>query len=127
MYSYSIDVHRVDRCPEKVSEWQAATERMGCNDGRGYHCVPDKFHESLIEFCYDKLRILVSKGKEKPKSPLIHVSVTACFQRLSLIVYQIARFIRISLKTLRLKIIVLLLLFFFQKYISLLHYKTGIL
>lgn len=62
MYSYSIDVHRVDRCPEKVSEWQAATERMGCNDGRGYHCVPDKFHESLIEFCYDKLRILVSKG-----------------------------------------------------------------
>lgn len=46
------------------TEWQAASARIGCSDSRGYHCVPDKFHESLIEFCYNKTHIFVAKGTE---------------------------------------------------------------
>lgn len=61
-YNYDFDVHPVDSCPMNESEWQAAAERTGCFGNRGYHCVPDKFHGSLIEFCYYKPRILVSKG-----------------------------------------------------------------
>lgn len=43
-------------------DWQSAAKRIGCIDTQGYHCVPDKFHSSLIEFCYNKTRILVDKG-----------------------------------------------------------------
>lgn len=62
-YNYSIKVKPVGSCPMNESDWEAAAARTGCNDTRGYHCVPDKFHESLIEFCYSKIRILVSEGK----------------------------------------------------------------
>lgn len=62
-YNYAFHVYRTDRCPMNESAWQAAAARIGCNYTRGYHCVPDKFHESLIEFCYSKIRILVSEGK----------------------------------------------------------------
>lgn len=59
-YSYTIDVRPIDICPMNNSAWVAAAARAGCNDTRGYHCVPDKFHESLIEFCYIKKRNLVT-------------------------------------------------------------------
>lgn len=61
-YNYSIKVKPVGSCPMNESDWEAAAARTGCNDTRGYHCVPDKFHESLIEFCYIKPRILVEYG-----------------------------------------------------------------
>lgn len=62
VYNYAIDVRPVDSCPINGSEWQAAAARAGCNGTRGYHCVPDKFHSRLIEFCYNKTRILVPEG-----------------------------------------------------------------
>lgn len=62
-YGYAFPVSHTDRCPMNKLEWQAAVVRIGCSDTRGYHCIPDKFHESLIEFCYNKTRILVSRGK----------------------------------------------------------------
>lgn len=62
-YNYAIDVQPVDSCPNNESEWQVAAARTGCNGTRGYHCVPDKFHSRLIEFCYNKTRILVPTGK----------------------------------------------------------------
>lgn len=61
-YNYAFDVHLVDSCPVNESDWQAAAERTGCNSTRGYHCVPDIFHSTLIEFCYNISRISVSKG-----------------------------------------------------------------
>lgn len=63
VYNYAIAVRPVDNCPNDESEWQAAAARAGCNDTRGYHCVPDKFHLRLIEFCYNKTRILVPEGE----------------------------------------------------------------
>lgn len=61
-YNYAFDVHLVDSCPVNESDWEAAAVRIGCNSTRGYHCVPDIFHSTLIEFCYNKTRIRVSKG-----------------------------------------------------------------
>lgn len=61
VYNYAIDVRPVESCPNNESEWQAAATRTGCNGARGYHCVPDKFHSRLIEFCYNKTRIFVPK------------------------------------------------------------------
>lgn len=61
-YNYTFKVLPVDRCPMNESDWQAAAEIFGCNDTHVYHCVPDKFHSSLIEFCYYKKPNLVQKG-----------------------------------------------------------------
>lgn len=59
-YNYAFDVFPVDSCPMNESAWKVASKRIGCNDTQRYHCVPDKFHESLIEFCYSNIRILAS-------------------------------------------------------------------
>ncbi|XP_052678992.1 putative ankyrin repeat protein RF_0381 isoform X2 [Crassostrea angulata] len=61
VYNYAIDVWPVLSCPNNESEWQAAAVRAGCSGTRGYHCVPDKFHSRLIEFCYNRTRIFVPK------------------------------------------------------------------
>lgn len=63
VYNYAIDVLPVHSCPNNESKWQAAAVRADCSGTRGYHCVPDKFHTRLIEFCYSKTRIFVPKGK----------------------------------------------------------------
>lgn len=62
-YNYAIVVKSVEGCPMNKLDWQAAAERTRCTSSRGYHCVPDKFHSKLIEFCYNKTRILVADGK----------------------------------------------------------------
>lgn len=61
-YNYTFKVLPVDRCPMNESDWKAAAEITGCNDTHVYHCVPDKFHSSLIEFCYYKKPNLVQEG-----------------------------------------------------------------
>lgn len=61
-YNYAFEVWPVDSCPMSQKDWKAAAERVGCNATNGYHCVPDRFHTTLIEFCYNKPRILVAKG-----------------------------------------------------------------
>lgn len=61
-YNYTFKVLPVDQCPMNESGWQAAASRTGCNDTNVYHCAPDKFHSSLIEFCYYKKPNLVEKG-----------------------------------------------------------------
>lgn len=61
-YSYAFKVGRVKSCPGNKTDWEYAAKRTGCNDTRGYHCVPDKFHSSLIEFCYIKKRNYITKG-----------------------------------------------------------------
>lgn len=61
-YNYAIVVKSVASCPMNNTDWQTAAERTRCTGDRGYHCVPDKFHSKLIEFCYNKTRILVADG-----------------------------------------------------------------
>lgn len=61
-YSYSFYVWPVESCPMSKSDWQAASKRTGCNDTHVYHCAPDKFHSSLVEFCYYKTPNLVERG-----------------------------------------------------------------
>ncbi|XP_061179351.1 uncharacterized protein LOC133187976 [Saccostrea echinata] len=61
-YSYSFGVYRVEECPMNQSEWEVAAERRQCNKTHGYHCAPDKYHSTLIEFCYTKKRILIHTG-----------------------------------------------------------------
>lgn len=80
-YNYAIEVNPVDRCPMNESDWEAAANRTGCNDTRGYHCVPDKFHESLIEFCYIKPRILVANGKYKNGSYRLREYITTVSEK----------------------------------------------
>lgn len=61
-YSYSFYVWPVESCPMSKPDWQAAAKRTGCNDTHVYHCAPDKFHSSLVEFCYYKTPNLVERG-----------------------------------------------------------------
>lgn len=61
-YNYTFPVRVVANCPMNMSDWQAAAERTGCNDTNAYHCVPDRFHLKLVEFCYYKTPNLVSEG-----------------------------------------------------------------
>lgn len=63
-YNYSIEVKPVESCPMNESDWQFAAKRVGCNSSQGYHCVPDKFHLRMLEFCYNKIRILVVGGND---------------------------------------------------------------
>ena len=35
-------------------EWDMASDRLNCNKSFGYHCVPNKYLTSLIEFCYPR-------------------------------------------------------------------------
>lgn len=34
--------------------WDLSSSRLGCNETHGYHCVPNKFLTSLVEFCYPR-------------------------------------------------------------------------
>ena len=61
-YGYHFNVTSVDRCPMNISERVKAEARLGCKENQGYHCIPDKYHFTLIEFCYPKKRILVHTG-----------------------------------------------------------------
>ena len=61
-YGYHFNVTSVDRCPMNISERVKAEARLGCKENHGYHCIPDKYHFTLIEFCYPKKRILVHTG-----------------------------------------------------------------
>ena len=61
-YDYHFNVTSVDRCPMNISEHVKAETRLGCKENQGYHCIPDKYHFTLIEFCYPKKRILVHTG-----------------------------------------------------------------
>nr|XP_022296500.1 uncharacterized protein LOC111106214 isoform X2 [Crassostrea virginica] len=61
-YGYHFNVTSVHRCPMNISEHEKAEARLGCKENQGYHCIPDKYHSSLIEFCYPKKRILVHTG-----------------------------------------------------------------
>ncbi|XP_078339911.1 uncharacterized protein LOC111109581 isoform X1 [Crassostrea virginica] len=61
-YGYHFNVTSVDRCPMNTSEHDKAEARLGCKENQGYHCIPDKYHSTLIEFCYPKKRILVHTG-----------------------------------------------------------------
>lgn len=63
-YNYNFHVWVVANCPMNMSDWQAAAKRTGCNDTNVYHCVPDKFHFKLVEFCYYKTQNLVGEGIE---------------------------------------------------------------
>lgn len=63
-YNYNFHVRVVANCPMNMSDWQAAAKRTGCNDTNVYHCVPDKFHFKLVEFCYYKTQNLVGEGIE---------------------------------------------------------------
>nr|XP_022298472.1 uncharacterized protein LOC111107519 isoform X2 [Crassostrea virginica] len=49
---YSFEVFPVERCPLSEQEWETASDRLSCNKSHGYHCVPNKYLTSLIEFCY---------------------------------------------------------------------------
>lgn len=61
-YNYDFEVQPVNRCPMNESDWETAAIRVGCNATHGYHCVPDRFHSTLIEFCYTSPRIMIAKG-----------------------------------------------------------------
>nr|XP_022301467.1 ankyrin repeat domain-containing protein 50-like [Crassostrea virginica] len=62
-YGYDFNVTPVERCPMNKSEHEKAEIRMGCNENQTYHCIPDKKHSTLIEFCYPRKRSLVQSGK----------------------------------------------------------------
>ncbi|XP_055999259.1 ankyrin-3-like isoform X3 [Ostrea edulis] len=51
-YGYTFNVTSVTECPLNKEEWDAASDRLNCTETQGYHCVPDKYMTSLVEFCY---------------------------------------------------------------------------
>nr|XP_034305662.1 uncharacterized protein LOC105333873 [Crassostrea gigas] len=61
-YNYDFEIRPVNRCPMNESDWKAASIRVGCNDTFKYHCLPDRFHSTLIEFCYTSPRSMIEKG-----------------------------------------------------------------
>ncbi|XP_055999355.1 uncharacterized protein LOC125653811 isoform X3 [Ostrea edulis] len=58
-YGYTFNVTSVTKCPLNKEEWDAASDRLNCTETQGYHCVPDKYMTSLVEFCY-------TRGKKFP-------------------------------------------------------------
>lgn len=83
-YNYTFPVRVVANCPMNMSDWQAAAERTGCNDTNAYHCVPDRFHLKLVEFCYYKTPNLVSEGidfKKKFTIKIYHLPVSLFFMK----------------------------------------------
>ncbi|XP_078339916.1 uncharacterized protein LOC111107523 isoform X2 [Crassostrea virginica] len=61
-YGYDFNVTPVERCPMNKSEHEKAEIRIGCNESQSYHCIPDKKHSTLIEFCYPRKQSLVQSG-----------------------------------------------------------------
>ncbi|XP_055999252.1 ankyrin repeat, PH and SEC7 domain containing protein secG-like isoform X2 [Ostrea edulis] len=51
-YGYTFNVSLVRQCPLNKEDWDAASDRLNCTETQGYHCVPDKYMTSLVEFCY---------------------------------------------------------------------------
>ncbi|XP_062619249.1 uncharacterized protein LOC134280816 [Saccostrea cucullata] len=50
--NFAFQVFQVESCPMSKVDWDSASKRLNCNTTHGYHCVPDKYFTSLIEFCY---------------------------------------------------------------------------
>ncbi|XP_062583279.1 serine/threonine-protein phosphatase 6 regulatory ankyrin repeat subunit B-like [Saccostrea cucullata] len=62
-YNFAFKVFPVTKCPMSKEEWNMASIRLKCNTTHGYHCVPDKYFTSLIEFCYPQgFRLPFEKG-----------------------------------------------------------------
>ncbi|XP_055999263.1 alpha-latroinsectotoxin-Lt1a-like [Ostrea edulis] len=62
-YEYSFEVHQVSNCPVSEEAWEKASIRLNCTQKHGYHCVPDEYFTSLVEFCYsDGDRLPSEKG-----------------------------------------------------------------
>lgn len=61
------DSNKVDVCPNNETEWQKASKRLNCTDiasntKNRYHCLPVRNLTTLMEFCYNKTRPLVTSG-----------------------------------------------------------------
>ncbi|XP_062599298.1 kinase D-interacting substrate of 220 kDa B-like [Saccostrea cucullata] len=62
-HHFLFKVLPVENCPMSKEEWDMASTRLKCNTTHGYHCVPDKYFTSLIEFCYPQgYRLPFEKG-----------------------------------------------------------------
>jgi hypothetical protein len=60
-------VNVIQTCPRTAGEWRESSDRLGCQFNskdvkNRYHCVPDQYRSSLLEFCYDAGRTLVEIG-----------------------------------------------------------------
>ena len=60
--------NRVGVCPRDEKEWLKASKRLNCSDDalgseNRYHCLPADNLTTLLEFCYNRTRAQVVKGK----------------------------------------------------------------
>lgn len=61
---YQFPVYSTESCPKNKIEWLQRSSVLNCTGWKGYMCMPE---ENLLEFCYQRPKILVQKGKKEKK------------------------------------------------------------
>lgn len=62
---YLFQVHTTESCPKNRKEMDERSLALNCTESNGYTCLPNKNITMLLEFCYKRARIPVTKGKHK--------------------------------------------------------------
>lgn len=59
---YTSPVYTTEYCPKDRTEWLERSSALNCNKENGYMCIPNKELTVLLEFCYNKPKIIIPKG-----------------------------------------------------------------
>lgn len=59
---YVFQVQTTASCPKNQNEMDERSVALNCTKSNGYTCLPDKTLTVLLEFCYKRARIAVTKG-----------------------------------------------------------------
>lgn len=62
---YVYKVHPTESCPKNRSEMDERSLALNCTEINGYTCLPNENITVLLEFCYKRARIPVTKGKHE--------------------------------------------------------------
>lgn len=62
---YVFQVHPTKSCPKNRNEMDERSLALNCTENNGYTCLPNENITVLLEFCYKRARIPVTKGKHE--------------------------------------------------------------
>lgn len=59
---YVFQVHTAESCPKTRNKMNERSLALNCTESNGYTCLPNENISVLLEFCYKRARIPVTKG-----------------------------------------------------------------
>lgn len=64
---YVFQVHPTESCPKNRNEMDERSLALNCTENNGCTCLPNENITVLLEFCYKRARIPVTKGKHEKR------------------------------------------------------------